>query len=269
MHGRMRRHLTFANVMSVIALFCALGGGAYAAVTLPKNSVGSKQIKKAAVTNAKLAKNAVTGAKVKDGSLTASDINISTLPKVGSATNADNAAHAGSADSATHAASADSATHATSADSATNADHATNADNIAAPEAWHVVGSAGEPAFASGASAYSSGSPVLDFGPVSFMKDKEGFVHLKGIVTAGTSGALFTLPPGYRPASGRAVVLTTFCNNCTATVTGGGGGTYSKTAVPMIVYGSNIGATADGVVLAAANAGSVIGLDGLTFRAES
>jgi hypothetical protein len=40
-----RRHLTFANVLSVIAVFIALGGGAYAAVKLKANSVGSKQVK--------------------------------------------------------------------------------------------------------------------------------------------------------------------------------------------------------------------------------
>ena len=39
-----RSHLSFANVISVIALFVALGGASYAAVTLPKNSVGAKQI---------------------------------------------------------------------------------------------------------------------------------------------------------------------------------------------------------------------------------
>jgi hypothetical protein len=58
-----RRHLSFANVMSVIAVFIALGGAAYAATKLPKNSVGTKQIKR----------NAVNSSKVKDGSLQSSD----------------------------------------------------------------------------------------------------------------------------------------------------------------------------------------------------
>jgi hypothetical protein len=47
--------LTFANVISVIALFAAVGGSAFAATQLPKNSVGTKQIKKGAVTTAKIA----------------------------------------------------------------------------------------------------------------------------------------------------------------------------------------------------------------------
>ena len=47
--------LSYANVVSTLALVVALGGGAYAAVELPKNSVGTKQIKKKAVTLAKVA----------------------------------------------------------------------------------------------------------------------------------------------------------------------------------------------------------------------
>ncbi len=51
----MRRHLTFANVMVVLLTFIVLGGGAYAATQLPKNSVGAKQLKRGAVTKAKIA----------------------------------------------------------------------------------------------------------------------------------------------------------------------------------------------------------------------
>jgi hypothetical protein len=46
--------LTYANVMATIAVFVALGGVGYAATKLPANSVGSAQIKKAAVTPEKL-----------------------------------------------------------------------------------------------------------------------------------------------------------------------------------------------------------------------
>ncbi len=48
------KRLTFSNVTSFIALFVALSAGSYAAISLPANSVGSKQIKTKAVTNAKL-----------------------------------------------------------------------------------------------------------------------------------------------------------------------------------------------------------------------
>lgn len=66
----LRPRLTFANVISCLALFVALGSGAYAATQLPKNSVGPKQIKK----------NAVNGAKVKDRSLGAVDFKEGQLP---------------------------------------------------------------------------------------------------------------------------------------------------------------------------------------------
>src|SRR4051794_3695956 len=79
-----RRHLSFANVVSMLALFVALGGVSYAALKLPKNSVGSKQIranavksakiKAGAVGNGKLRADAVTGDKVLDGSIGPSDL---------------------------------------------------------------------------------------------------------------------------------------------------------------------------------------------------
>jgi hypothetical protein len=114
--------LRYSNVMSTIAVFIALGGASYAATQLPKNSVGSKQIKNGQVKHADLGKNSVTSTNVKDGSLTGADISIGTLPKVPSASSADNATHATNADTATNAG------HATNADTATNAGHATNAD---------------------------------------------------------------------------------------------------------------------------------------------
>ena len=80
MSARIRHGLTFANVISLIALFVALGGTGYAAIKLPKNSVTSKTIKKGAVTNAKLGKNAVSSSKVKDGSLLKQDFAANQLP---------------------------------------------------------------------------------------------------------------------------------------------------------------------------------------------
>ena len=59
-----------ALVVSLIALAVALGGTGYAVTQLPKNSVGTKQIKNGAV----------TGAKVKAGSLTASAFKPGQLP---------------------------------------------------------------------------------------------------------------------------------------------------------------------------------------------
>jgi hypothetical protein len=51
---RLRRALTYGNVMSTAAVFIALGGVSYAAIKLPANSVGSKQLRKRSVTPSKL-----------------------------------------------------------------------------------------------------------------------------------------------------------------------------------------------------------------------
>lgn len=77
---QIRRRLTYANVMSTIAVFLVLGGATAIAAGLAKNSVGPKQLKKNAVTAAKIKKGAVTGAKVKPGSLTASNFAAGQLP---------------------------------------------------------------------------------------------------------------------------------------------------------------------------------------------
>ena len=55
----MERRITPSLVVSVIALVVALGGASYAAIKIPKNSVGTKQLKN----------RAVNSNKVKDGSL--------------------------------------------------------------------------------------------------------------------------------------------------------------------------------------------------------
>lgn len=54
-----RGKLTYANVIATLALFVALAGGtAYAASQLEKESVGTKQLAKGAVTPSKLSKKA-------------------------------------------------------------------------------------------------------------------------------------------------------------------------------------------------------------------
>jgi hypothetical protein len=103
----MRRHLTYANVVSTICLFLLLGGVAYAGTQLAKGSVGTNQLKAEAVTKGKLHPNSVNSKKVVDNSLTGADINAATLGKVPSAVNAENATNAG---------------HATNADTAANAE---------------------------------------------------------------------------------------------------------------------------------------------------
>lgn len=90
-----------AFVISLIALFIALGGTTYAATSLPRNSVGTKQLKK----------NAVTSPKIKNGAVTASKLNTKGLQ-------------------VPWALHAMDATYASTAASATNADHATSSDQL-------------------------------------------------------------------------------------------------------------------------------------------
>lgn len=55
----LKSHLTYANVMSSIAVFFVLGGVSYAAATLPRNSVGTKQLRRNSVTHSKLTNGSV------------------------------------------------------------------------------------------------------------------------------------------------------------------------------------------------------------------
>jgi hypothetical protein len=94
------RRLTYANVVSTLALFLVLAGGAAYAAKVSKKSVGPSQLKANAVTTAKIKANAVTTRKIKknavanakikngaiesekiaDGSVTLNDLNSSTMP---------------------------------------------------------------------------------------------------------------------------------------------------------------------------------------------
>jgi hypothetical protein len=67
---RLRKRLTYANVMSSLAVFLVLGGGAaYAA-----KKIGSNELKGASVTTAKIKRNAVTTSKIRKGSISTSRI---------------------------------------------------------------------------------------------------------------------------------------------------------------------------------------------------
>ena len=177
----MRPKLSYANVVATLALFVALGGASYAAIQLPKNSVGAKQIKRNAVSSAKIKNRAVTGAK----------IDLSTLGKVPSAAHAD---------------SADAAKTADQAGTATSAANAANSERLggdpassylkAGLEAVHVIGAPGEPPFLNGAENLNASPEVAKVG---FYKDPYGIVHLQGQLLVKDSKPAFTLPPGFRP----------------------------------------------------------------------
>jgi hypothetical protein len=75
-----RGRLTYANVTATVALFIALGAGAYAA-GFPKDSVKSKQIKDGSVKTDELGDGSVTSPKVADGTLLGQDFAAGQLPR--------------------------------------------------------------------------------------------------------------------------------------------------------------------------------------------
>jgi hypothetical protein len=62
-------HSLRSQSIGVAALFVALGGTGYAAISIPKNSVGTRQIRNAAVTASKLGKGSITATKLNGSSI--------------------------------------------------------------------------------------------------------------------------------------------------------------------------------------------------------
>jgi hypothetical protein len=240
---RIRGRLTYANVMATVAVFIALGGVSYAALKLPKNSVGSKQLKKSAVTSAKLKDGAVTAAKVADGAIAGAKIGDGGVfaSKVADA-------------SLTGAKIADGSLTGKQVDASTLGvvPVAERANSLPPPESWHVVGAPGEPQFENGWKDFSSSVP---FEKVAFYKDHEGIVHLKGRAEGGSSNRYFTLPPGFRPAPGKTIFPVTSCE-CTSGFEG-----------TLNILGTNATEPTNSGAIYGPPA-TVIGFDGVTFRAE-
>lgn len=249
----MRQRLTYANVMSTIAVFLALGlGGAWAADKLKKNSVSSKQVKNESIVSKDL-KNGkgVTGGDVSDGSLDSADLGAGS---VGSEEIADGSVGAGDT----------------------------------SREPLHVLGSPGEPALSNGGEGdclvFSSFTQNSDYNPVGFYRDSAGIVHLTGTVQVmnGSGGdgqctassadrpetvednLLFVLPPGFRP-EGRVFMTPSVLGNSNTTETeqfeviGEGPSTTSIGAIPL----------APGTVWFPSGTprGPFISLEGISFRA--
>jgi hypothetical protein len=208
----LRGKLTYANLMATVAVFIALGGASYAATQLPKNSVGAKQLNKNAVTTAKVKKEAITAAKVKKGTLTGKQINLAKLGTVPSAT------------------------------------HAASADSIPQAEPVRLIGAPGQPGFENGA-ANLPPAGGLTFQQAGFYKDAFGVVHLEGFVKKGSGPVIFTLPPGYRPASGMDQAF------------------EMENEDGVFILGSAVGPFQAGAVVAIGE--KVAALSGITYRAGS
>jgi hypothetical protein len=165
-----------ALIIASIALFMALGGGAYAAT-----SSDSKQDKKIASAAAK-----------------------NYFKKhIGSAS----VSHANTANSSNTANSANSANTANTAGSAGTASNALALGGVA-PSGYAQTAQPSfiAPTLNSGYSNFGSG-----FTPAGYEKDTLGFVHLQGVLNCPTGvNVAFTLPAGYRPSTN---VVTTEANN--------------------------------------------------------
>jgi hypothetical protein len=148
-----RPKLSYANVMSTIAVFVALGGTSYA---VARNSIGTAQLKT----------NAVTSAKIKNGTVRSGDLAPGARGQRGPR------GPQGPAGSGSGAGAAD-----------------------LQPEAWHPL------EFSGGWANFGDG-----FAAASFRKDKQGQVHVRGMVTQtvpppGHAQVIGVLPAGYRPAT--------------------------------------------------------------------
>lgn len=142
--------------------------------------------------------------------------------------------------------------------SASAASTATTASGLTALEAVHVVGAAGQPGFLDG-TVNRPGEGGVGFPPAGFYKDHEGIVHLQGFVQVGSGeapikGLIFSLPQGFRPGAGLSLVFPNVEDN-----------------EEVSVLGSNVsigGKDLSGDIFANAGEGTIVSLNGITFRAE-
>ena len=267
MHTRRLRAPSPAFVISLIALFVALGGTTYAATSLPKNSVGTKQLKR----------NAVTSSKIKNGAVTATKIDPTglTVPS---------ALHATSASSATNATNATNATHATTAGSAPPSGSAGGAlagsypspSVAAAPAPTSIAAnphttvdpcsgvSPQSGIFCGTSSAYWQAGMYGDEG-VQFWRDRLGEIHVRGeaAYSAGFpamfNGVMFYLPPGYRPKS-----IQTF-----PVAVGNTAGVFQAGTALLLIYPASFPSTPGAVVLLdTSTAGNDVFIGDIEFRTD-
>jgi hypothetical protein len=84
--ARLRARLSYANITATLALFIALGGTSYAALTLPRNSVGSAQIRKNAVGPSEIKSRAVGSSEIRDRAIKLGDLSASARTSLRGAT---------------------------------------------------------------------------------------------------------------------------------------------------------------------------------------
>jgi hypothetical protein len=179
---RLRSKITYANVIATLALFLALGGGAFAATSL----IGSDGKIRGCVSKTRQLTVVKPGKKCAKGT---------------TAIAWNQKGNKGDPGPSTGAASGDLQGN-------------YPGPTLRPPEGWHEVGAPGEPGFQH---SWTNSTPT-----VAFYKDREGVVHLRGEAEMGDHNAtIFQLPAGYRPASGEVLFFAVVCG-CTGTDSTGG-----------------------------------------------
>jgi hypothetical protein len=79
---RFTKHLK-RHCIAYMALFVALGGTSYAAIRVPRNSVGSAQLRRGAVTNAKVKRGSLTPSAFAAGTLSGTQYTVRTTQFAG------------------------------------------------------------------------------------------------------------------------------------------------------------------------------------------
>jgi hypothetical protein len=266
MSKRIREHLR-SNVVGYVAIFLfAVGGTAYAthpggANTISTGDIQNGEVKSPDIGDGEvrqpdLAANAVASGKIQDRQVKNADLGLN-------ASSSNTIADGGiqNVDVETDTLTGTKVND----NSLTGDDVDENSLNMAA-ENWHEIGAAGEPAFNNSSfCTWKNSDP--NYNSAAFLRDREGIVHLKGLVDAedvipdgchfgfATDRLIFTLPDGYRPAARE--VNISLSSGALARVN------VDSSSSP---FDEGVGAVAVDVPTTLANAKDWLSLDGITFR---